>query len=196
MALKAPSLRSRTMYGMVNRAVRDMVIARFGTEAWTRVHTEAVSPAEFDKMQSYDDGVTYRLVRASAQVLRLPPETVMRTFGVYWVMETAEKGYGPLLALWGSSFVEFLSNLDALHARVAETFTGLKPPSFEVVEEGEGMLEVSYRSHRPGLAPFVAGLIEGVGQRFDTKVDVLLVRSRALDGGDVDVFRVGYQPGA
>ena len=182
------------MYGMVNRAVRDMVLARFGTEAWDRIHTKAAAPAEFEKMQGYDDGVTYRLVGAASEVLGIPPETVMRTFGVYWVTETAEKGYGPLLALWGSSFVEFLSNLDALHVRVAETFTSLKPPSFEVVKEGEGALTVFYRSHRPGLAPFVAGLIEGVGQRFNTKVVVKLIRSRAVDGGDADVFRVGYSP--
>ena len=182
------------MYGMVNRAVRDMVLARFGTEAWDRIHTKAAAPAEFEKMQGYDDGVTYRLVGAASEVLEIPPETVMRTFGVYWVTETAEKGYGPLLALWGSSFVAFLSNLDALHVRVAETFTSLKPPSFEVVEEGEGALTVFYRSHRAGLAPFVGGLIEGVGQRFNTKVVVELIRSRAVDGGDADVFRVGYSP--
>jgi len=180
------------MYGMVNRAVRDMVLARFGTEAWTRIHTKAVAPAEFEKMQAYDDDVTYRLVGAAAEVLDLPAETVMRTFGVYWVVETAEKGYGPLLALWGNSFPEFLSNLDGLHARVAETFAGLKPPSFEVTTLEDGVLEVRYRSHRPGLAPFVVGLIEGVGERFDTKVDVTLVHSRAEDGGDADVFRVGY----
>lgn len=179
---------------MVNRAVRDMVVARFGTEAWERIHTKAAAPPDFEKMQPYDDGVTYRLVGAAAEVLELPPETVMRSFGVYWVVETAEKGYGPLLALWGNSFVEFLSNLDGLHARVAETFAGLKPPSFEVVEQAEGVLEVSYRSDRPGLAPFVVGLIEGVGQRFNTQVEVSLVRSRAEDGADADVFRVGYQP--
>lgn len=181
-----------TMYGMVNRAVRDMVIARFGTEAWEQIHTKAAAPAEFEKMQAYDDDVTYRLVGAASTVLDLPAEVVMRTFGVYWVVETAEKGYGPLMALWGTSFAEFLSNLDALHARVKETFSNLAPPRFEVTVEEKGVLLISYRSHRPGLAPFVAGLIEGVGQRFDTEVEVQLVRSRAVDGGDADVFRVEY----
>lgn len=170
-----------------------MVIARFGTESWTKIHTKADAPAEFEKMQAYDDQVTYRLVGAAAEVLELPAETVMRTFGVYWVVETAEKGYGPLLALWGNNFVDFLSNLDALHARVAETFRGLQPPSFEVARLEDGVLEVSYKSHRPGLAPFVQGLIEGVGERFETKVDISLLRSRADDGGDADVFRVAYE---
>lgn len=50
----------RWMYGMVNRAVRDMVVARFGTEAWTQIHSKAAAPPDFEKMQPYDDGVTYK----------------------------------------------------------------------------------------------------------------------------------------
>ena len=179
---------------MVNRAVRDMVLARFGSEAWTSIHTKACAPAEFEKMQPYDDQVTYRLVGAAAEVLGLPAETVMRTFGVYWVTETAEEGYGPLLALWGNSFVQFLCNLDSLHARVAETFTSLQPPSFEVEPVSDGVVRLHYRSDRPGLAPFVEGLLEGLGLRFDTRVEVELVHDRAANGGPADIFRIEYHP--
>ena len=183
------------MYGMVNRAVRDMVLVRFGTETWTKIHTKADAPAEFVKMKGYDDAVTYRLVAAASEVLEISQDDVMRTFGVYWVVETAEKGYGPLLALWGNSFVEFVTNLDALHRRVAETFTGLKPPSFEVKTLGPERIEVHYRSERPGLTPFVHGLLEGVGQRFNTTVAVEVAESRA-DGADHDVFHVRYSSAA
>lgn len=180
------------MYGMVNRAVRDMVLARFGSEAWQQIHTGANAPADFEKMQAYDDEVTYRLVGAASEHLGIPAADVMRAFGVYWVIETAEKGYGPLLALWGNSLEQFLGNLDALHSRVAETFAALQPPSFRVVRHGHGELEVHYTSHREGLAPFVVGLLEGVGQRFHTPVQVEHV-ARKSDGQEHDVFRVRYE---
>ena len=179
------------MYGMVNRAVRDMVLARFGSEAWETIRTKATAPADFEKMQAYDDQVTYRLVGAASEFLRIPPADVMRTFGVYWVIETAATGYGPLLALWGNTLEQFLGNLDALHSRVAETFTALQPPSFRVVTHAPGDLEVHYTSHREGLAPFVMGLLEGVGQRFQTAVEIEHVASKAA-GEDHDVFRVRY----
>ena len=38
------------MYGMVNNAVQDMALAKFGTETWTRIHTLAKTDAEFEKM--------------------------------------------------------------------------------------------------------------------------------------------------
>ncbi len=142
-------------------------------------------------MQAYDDAMTYRLVAAASKVLALPQDDVMRTFGVYWVVETAETGYGPLLALWGSTFVEFVSNLDSLHARVAETFTKLKPPSFEVEQKEPGVILVHYRSERSGLQPFVAGLLEGVGQRFDTRVVIEWARAEHTNNGH-DLFRVEY----
>lgn len=179
------------MYGMVNNAVRDMVLAKFGTERWREIHQRAGAPADFEKMQAYDDAITYRLVQSASEVLQLPANEVMHAFGIYWVTETAEQGYGPLLALWGNTFVEFVSNLNALHERVAESFKSLEPPSFNIKRLKEGLVEVHYRSQRPGLSPFVQGLLVGLGERFDTIVKVQQTETRD-SGADHDVFLVEY----
>lgn len=180
------------MYGMVNNAVRDMVLAKFGSETWEKIYTQADAPSEYGKMSPYDDDVTYRLVAAASQILEMPAEDVMHAFGEYWVLVTATEGYGPLLNLWGSTFVEFVSKLDDLHRRISETFTHLQPPSFQVEHVDDSVIRVHYKSHRPGLAPFVIGLLSGVGKRFSTEIEAKLEKSRQ-DGHTHDVFLVRYR---
>lgn len=179
------------MYGMVNNAIRDLVLENHGEETWTRIHTAAEAPESFDKMEPYADAITYRLVEAASVELGAPAESIMFAFGEYWVLETAEKGYGALLRLWGSTFVDFVRNLNALHERVAETFPKLKPPSFHVEHVGPTRMRVHYQSDRPGLMPFVQGLFSGLGKRFDTEVAVTVESSRDAGAKD-DIFLVDY----
>ncbi len=180
------------MYGMVNIAIRDMVLGEHGSKAWEQIRTLAGVDENFEKMESYPDEVTYSLIGAASQVLNTPAPDVMHAFGEYWVLETAEKGYGPLLRLWGNSFVTFLRNLDDLHVRVQETFKALQPPSFRIAHVDDSHVRVFYTSQRPGLAPFVKGLLSGVGKRFDTEVDIRL-ESENTDDGVSATFLVAYK---
>ena len=91
----------------------------------------------------------------------------------------------------GSSLPEFLHNLDDLHARVSVNFPQLVPPSFDTEELEEGGMELHYHSSRQGLAPLVIGLVEGLGDRFDTPVEVEQLVCRS-EGADHDVFSVRY----
>ena len=47
------------MYGMVNQAVRGLVLDVFGADAWRDISHKAQSPEEFASLESYDDQVTY-----------------------------------------------------------------------------------------------------------------------------------------
>lgn len=104
---------------------------------------------------------------------------------------TAAEGYGPLMEIAGSSLPEFLHNLDDLHARVGVNFSKLVPPSFDAEEAEPGTMHLHYHSKRQGLAPMVIGLVEGLGQRFETPVDVEQLACRS-EGADHDVFAVHY----
>ncbi|MFX7898828.1 heme NO-binding domain-containing protein, partial [Acinetobacter baumannii] len=75
------------MYGLVNRAIEQLVVATAGGPAWRPVCARAgVSPDGFIGMQAYPDDMTYRLVGAASEVLGHPPETVLRLFGEYWIV--------------------------------------------------------------------------------------------------------------
>lgn len=180
------------MYGLINRAIRDMVLAEHGEASWTRVLERAGLGVEhFEAMEPYPDALTHQLIAAASEELQQHPHVLMRSFGEFWVTYTAAEGYGHLMNLAGSSPPEFLQNLDDLHAQVGVHFPRLTPPSFETDAHEPGSMHLHYHSEREGLAPMVIGLVEGLGQRFDTAVDVDQVASRN-EGADHDVFKVCY----
>jgi hypothetical protein len=182
------------MYGLVNKAIHDMVCSQFGQETWQQIRSKAaVETDSFLSMEGYPDDVTHRLVKAASAVLGLSGAEIMQAFGEFWVKYTAEEGYGELMDMSGDNLPEFLQNLDALHARVGITFPKLQPPSFDCTETDESWLTLEYHTHREGLAPMVVGLVKGLGSRFDTEVAVTQTQSKA-EGADHDEFLVQYKP--
>lgn len=180
------------MYGLVNQAIRDMIFVNHGQEIWVKVRERAdVEIEQFEGMEPYPDDLTHRLVMAASLELQQSPHALLRAFGGFWVRYTAAEGYGPLMEMAGSSLPEFLHNLDDLHARVGVNFPQLVPPAFDTEEMEEGTMHLHYHSQRQGLAPMVIGLVEGLGDRFETPVAVEQLACRT-DGSDHDVFAVRY----
>lgn len=177
------------MYGMVNQALEALVTERFGAETWTAVRQNAgISDPAFITMKQYQDEVTYALAGALSKHLQAPVPDLLRSFGISWVDYAKCGPWGKLMLASGGSTYELLTTLDAMHARIAISFPDLKPPSFKVRPEGDGVV-VDYQSHRPGLAPFVVGLIEGIGALFGESVTVEQIASKDA-GAAADSFRV------
>ena len=162
------------MYGLVNKAVKDLVVANFDEETWQAIAGEAGVDPTFISMDSYDDQVTYDLVSVASKRLGVPAEEILRQFGSHWIRFTATEGYGPLVEMFGQTLPEFLRNLsDDLHGRVAVTMPHLKPPEFFTEEINPAQFDVHYKSHRAGLSAMVQGLLEGLAERYETEADVV-----------------------
>jgi Haem-NO-binding len=182
------------MYGLVNKAIQDMVCSHFGEDTWDKIKQKAeVDTEAFISMEGYPDDVTHRLVKASSEVLGLSSREIMEAFGAFWVQYTATEGYGEMMDMAGDNLPEFLENLDELHTRVGVLFPKLQPPSFECSKTEEDSLNLHYYSHREGLAPMIVGLVQGLGKRFDTEVEVAQTQSRE-EGDDHDEFSIKYKP--
>ncbi len=177
------------MYGMVNQALEALVTERFGSETWAVVREKAgiLDPA-FITMKQYPDEVTYALAGALSEHLQAPLPDLLHAFGIYWVAYAKRGPWGKIMLASGGSTYELLATLDAMHARIAISFPDLKPPSFKVRTDGAAVV-VDYHSHRPGLAPFVMGLIEGIGTLFGESVKVEQLASKDA-GAPADSFRV------
>ncbi len=66
------------MYGMVNKAVQDLVVTQFGQEKWNEIKRKADIDVEaFVAMSTYPDEVTYKLVGAASEVLGLPADKIL-----------------------------------------------------------------------------------------------------------------------
>ena len=182
------------MYGLVNKAIQDMVCSRFGEDIWKEIkHKAEVDVDVFLSMEGYPDDMTHKLVKAASLVLSLSPKQIMQAFGEFWVQYTAQEGYGEMMDMSGDTLPEFLENLDNLHARVGVSFPKLQPPSFECTDMEENSLSLHYRSDREGLTPMILGLVKGLGTRFDTEVHITQTQSRD-EGTEHDEFLVIYKP--
>lgn len=184
------------MYGMVNKAIEDMVRRGHGDAAWEEIKALAHVEVEmFLGDEPYEDDMTYRLVDAVSGKLGAAADDVLVAFGRHWISFTAQEGYGPLMAAAGQTIPEFFANLPSFHSRIAMIFPRLQPPRFACTDVTPTSLRLHYFTHRRGLGPFVVGLLYGLGERMGTPVQVVVSETREA-GADHDVFDVSWSPRA
>ncbi|MCH2180921.1 MAG: heme NO-binding domain-containing protein [Mariniblastus sp.] len=177
------------MYGLVHRAIRDMVLTHHGPQVWEQIRSESgVGDDAFLAMQSYDDAIVLQLVAAASKVLDISQAECLDVFGQFWVLDTAVKHYGNILDSFGDEIWEFLGNLNKLHDRISSTFQGYDAPSFQLETSEDGTHLLHYRSSRQGLTPFVIGLLKGLAQHFDTELVITVVAEELNDQGQHTKF--------
>jgi hypothetical protein len=180
------------MYGIVNKALEDLVKETFGEDKWDLIlERSGVEEDFFISNEPYDDDITFKLAIAVSDEMKIPLEKVLQTFGEWWILRTSKEKYGGLMQAGGSTLKEFLHNLPVFHNRVMLIYPKLTPPEFKISEPEENSIRVHYYSHRDGLQEFVRGLLTGLGKMYDTPVKVELVVSRSEES-DHDVFKVTW----
>jgi hypothetical protein len=130
-------------------------------------------------------------VKNAATVLHAEPHDLLEAFGEYWILYTADEGYGELMELTGSTFTEFLGNLDMLHYRINNLMPELKAPQFSTRNETVNSVELEYRSKRAGLSPMLIGLIKGLGKRFDLIVTIQCIQEKNEEN-DCSVYKITW----
>jgi hypothetical protein len=182
------------MYGLVNKAIQDLVCEKFGEDKWQEI--KKLSGFEDDffiGLQSYPDSLTYTLVKNSSKVLGADASVVLEAFGEYWVLYTVNEGYGDMMELAGDNLPEFLNNLDMLHNRLNNIMPHLVAPQFSTRNETTNSIELEYRSHREGMAPMVVGLLKGLGQRFKLENYKISQVEHKAENKECDVFKIEWK---
>jgi hypothetical protein len=179
------------MYGIVNKAVEDLVVYHYGLEKWEKIKEKTGIDIDFFiSDEPYNDELTYKLVAATAEEMNVHIDEVMQSFGKWWIQKTGIEKYGSLMKTGGASLREFLINLPLFHNRVMLIYPKLTPPEFKVSDIEERSIHVHYFSKRVGLQEFVRGLLLGLGYAFkedDIQVEMLQSINK---GFDHDVFKV------
>ena len=160
------------MYGLVNKAVEELVISQFGEDKWYEIAEKANVELSLVSKETYPDDVTYDLVAAASDILEVPAVDILEAFGEHWIQYTVDEGYGLMIAMYGKSVPEFLQNMNNLHTQIRLSLPDLNPPTVTCEVKANGDLLVCYKSDRAGLAPMLAGLLKGLGKRFATPVNV------------------------
>lgn len=180
------------MYGIVNKAIEDLVKANFGEEKWEAVKERSGIDVDFFiSNEPYDDSLTYQLAGAVSVEMNMPVSQVLEAFGEWWVLKTGKEKYGGLMEAGGHTLKEFLVNLPAFHNRIMLIYPKLTPPEFQISHIEDTSVQVHYYSKRVGLQEFVRGLLTGLGKMYNEPVHLELIQSRD-DGSDHEIFKVNW----
>lgn len=172
------------MYGMVNDAIREYIIETYGDSEWQNVAKAAnVDTREFGSIIHYDDGVTLAIIGGACSSLKIEPPDFLRSVGMHWVDYASRSPFASLMRFGGRSFESFVANLDTMHSKIKVSLPNLKPPSFLVTTSSENQIQVTYRSDREGLFPFVEGLFAGLSKFFDQPVEIMSFQAHSAGSG-------------
>ena len=180
------------MYGIINKAIGDLITENFGESVWQEVLVKSEVEEEFFiSNEAYDDAITFKLAIALSKVKNIPLSDVLKVFGEWWILRTSKEKYGSLLEAGGLELREFLINLPMFHNRVMLIYPKLTPPEFKVSDIESNRISIHYFSKREGLQDFVYGLLVGLGKLYNTPVEVSLIQSKTVNSSH-DVFSVSW----
>lgn len=180
------------MYGIINKAIEDLVKANFGNDKWDAVKKRSgVDVDYFLSNEPYDDDITYKIAGAVSEEMNISVGKVLEAFGEWWILKTGKEKYGGLMQAGGNNLREFLINLPLFHNRIMLIYPKLTPPEFKISDVEDRSLQVHYFSKRVGLQEFVRGLLQGLGKMYETPVEIELMESRD-DGKDHEIFKVSW----
>lgn len=180
------------MYGIVNKAIQDLLTENFGVDTWEAVKEKSGIDVDlFLSNEPYDDDITYLLAGAASEILGISVGDVLNAFGEWWILKTGKEKYGSLMQAGGNNLKEFLVNLPMFHNRIMLMYPKLTPPEFKVSKIEDNSIQVHYHSKREGLQEFVRGLLSGLGKMYMIEPVIELIQSRD-DGFDHEIFKVSW----
>lgn len=179
------------MYGLIHNSLRDMMRTRLGDDEWAEIMLAAgLSEKDFLSLKSYDDSVVLSLLGVAHARTGRSIDELLYDFGWHFISRTAFAHYAGVLNMHGESFWELLDNLNHMHDRIASSFPGYRPPSFQLLPIEENTYELIYSSSRQGLTAFVRGLLDGLADYFSVVVEITVVHDTLSDQGQQTRFRL------
>jgi len=179
------------MYGLINEAIKQMVIDTFDQEKWVEVSREAeIKETRFRPFEQYDDEITAKLVTVISEKISMEAPLLLEEFGKYWVNYAKDSEYSSILNAFATSPVELIKSLDSLHTRLEITFEQLKAPSFYVTTVSDKEILVHYSTERElPLKYFVVGLIKGIFHMFEQTCQINMIEPK---NNETAVFKVVF----
>jgi hypothetical protein len=181
------------MYGIVNKAIQELITESYGYEKWEAIRKRAQIEVEFFLLnEAYDDDITYKLAIAASEELYISTDEILNSLGEWWVLKTSTQHFGSMMKAGGKDLREFLINLPNFHNRISLIYPKLAPPEFKITHLAESSLQLHYFSGRQGLKEFVRGLLIGLSKSYSEPIIIELIQSRDK-GGDHETFKISWR---
>lgn len=189
------------MHSFFFDAARDMIVEKYGEEAWMALAEQTNLPYTFEEDVVLNDDLLYQLLKHAAEAVKSTVEAVLEQIG-YWFIIYIKKSpaYGNLLNMAGTTFADTLNNINSLHGHMKLSyFKNITPPTFRTTNVTSTSMRLHYipgRPNRKNLGPLVIGLVKGLAEiHFDILSSKLKIvqEKYASKGADHDVFHISWR---
>ncbi len=159
------------MHGLVNRSMEVFLRDTYGLALWADVAREAqLGFDSFEAMQTYDDALTERVIRAAARRLIRPREAFLEDLGTFLVSHPNLERLRRLLRFGGVDFVEFLHSLDDLPGRGRLALPDLDLPRLELRTPAPDRFTLTCLSPLRGAGHVIVGLLRAMADDYGALV--------------------------
>lgn len=119
------------MYGMIHRAMRNMVHEELGEDAWLALEQKLnIGPMDLLTGKVYDDALTLGIISEAAARLNLSVDQCLIAFGQYWIRYVDQGSLASIMNFTGQDLASFINNLDRLHLAVGAAMPDARLPTF------------------------------------------------------------------
>jgi guanylate cyclase soluble subunit beta len=189
------------MLGWINDCIEKLVIEKFGVDAWHVIKQKAgcdVQDGGFLKLEHYTDKSSVDLAVAASEVSGLTVEQVFEAVGVFWVHYINREGYANLMSCQGSNLKDWMTNINAIHQHLQDTFPNkMTMPQFwcEDCTDGSGALTLHHYSKRGSLlAPVGKGIVmEQAKIHFGVAINMDQIQTQGVDGANMTSWVITTQ---
>ena len=152
------------MKGIIFNLLEGVVRNKYGEETWAGLLDAAGLEGAYTSLGNYPDADLTKLVVAAAAALKLPPNQIIRWFGVNALPLLA--GKYPKFFMPHSTTRSFVLSVNSIiHPEVRKLYPGAYVPEFEFDNSSPEVLVMIYRSTRK-LCALAEGFVEGAATHF------------------------------
>lgn len=159
------------MHGILYKALKDLVVDRYGRDVWSEVQSEAgVGSKLYLPVNTYEDEELIDLVEATATVADQETPAVLEAFGESVAVQLLDT-YGNLVdADWTA--IDLVEHTEEhIHTVLRAHNPELTPPELECRRDGTDRVTVRYRSERE-LCRVAMGIVHGVAAHYGEAVSI------------------------
>lgn len=158
------------MKGIIFNLLEAVVTKAYGEKTWDDLLDAAGLDGAFTALGNYPDEDLFKLVGAASAALNLPPNVIVRWFGVQALPLLAQK-YAAFFNGHSSTRPFILTLNRVIHPEVRKLYPGAEPPNFEFDTTSPEVLILSYHSKRK-LCALAEGFVEGAAAHFGETVRI------------------------
>jgi hypothetical protein len=176
--------------GIVFNLFEEAVSHAFGDAAWDQLLDAAGLDGAYTSLGSYDDAEIAALVRAAAEALKIPEDTVLRWFGRR-AMPLLARRYPAFFNSHANARSFLLSLNSIIHPEVRKLYPGAQTPVFDFDTSVAGVLKIGYTSPRR-LCALADGFLHGAATHFGERIE--LEQHECMHRGDTRcVFHLRFE---